>query len=103
MSSLNRIPLDAIILYRKAIEMSGKGNHELALKYLSNAVMIAPKFTTAICEMGNCYEKLGRLPEALSKFEKVLKIVPSYVEAEVNKKRVLEMIRSENKSFNKRV
>ncbi len=96
MSSLNHVPLEAITLYRKALEMSGKGNHEQALKFLSNAVTIAPGFTTAICEMGHCYENLGRMWEALSKFEKVLSIQPSHIEAEMNKYRILEKIRSEN-------
>jgi tetratricopeptide (TPR) repeat protein len=95
MSSFSQIPLEAIILYRRALEMSGRGNHELALKYLSNAVMIAPQFASAICEMGYCYEKLGRFPEAVSKFDTVLKIHPTHVEAEINKNRVLEKIRSD--------
>ena len=95
MSPFSQIPLEAIILYRKALEMSGRGNHESALKYLSNAVMIAPQFATAICEMGHCYEKLGRFPEAVSKFDKVLRIHPTHVEAEINKNRVLEKIRSD--------
>jgi tetratricopeptide (TPR) repeat protein len=95
MSSLSQIPLEAITLYRKAIEMSGRGNHELALKYLSNAVVIAPQFTSAICEMGHCYEKLGRFPEAVSKFDKVLTIYPSHVEAEINKHRVLDKMRTD--------
>jgi len=75
--------------------MSGRGNHELALKYLSNAVVIAPQFTSAICEMGHCYEKLGRFPEAVSKFDKVLTIYPSHVEAEINKHRVLDKMRTD--------
>jgi tetratricopeptide (TPR) repeat protein len=95
MITFSQIPLEAIVLYRKALEMSGRGNHELALKYLSNAVMIAPQFATAICEMGYCYEKLGRFPEAVSKFDKVLKIHPTHIEAEMNKNRVLEKIRDE--------
>jgi tetratricopeptide (TPR) repeat protein len=90
MSSLNKISLEAITLYRKAIQMSGRGEHELALKYFSNAVLLAPQFTSAICEMGYCYEKIGRYPEALSKFDKVLQIYPSHVEAEMSKKRILE-------------
>ena len=93
MSSISQIPLEAITLYRKAIEMSGRGDHESALKYLSNAVTIAPQFASAICEMGHCYEKLGRFPEAVSKFDKVLRIHPTHVEAEINKNRVLEKIR----------
>jgi predicted TPR repeat methyltransferase len=54
--------------------------------------MIAPQFVTAICEMGHCYEKLGWFPEAASKFDKVLRMHPTHVEAEINKKRVLEKI-----------
>lgn len=67
-------------------------NVKSALKYLSNAVVIAPEFASAICEMGYCYEKLGRFPEAVSKFDKVLKIHPTHFEAEMNKKRLLEKI-----------
>ena len=84
------IPLDAIMLYRRAIEYSKRKNHELALKHLNNAVIIAPQFTTALCEMGSCYEKIGRFPEALLKFDKVLQIDPSHIEAKKNKNRILE-------------
>jgi tetratricopeptide (TPR) repeat protein len=45
--------------------------------------------------MGHCYEKRGRFPEAVSKFDRVLRILPTHVEAEINKKRVLEKIRRE--------
>ena len=95
MNSFNQIPLEAITLYRKSLEMSGRGNYESALNYLSNAVMIAPQFATALCEMGHCYEKLGRFPEAVSKFDKVLTIYPSHVEAEINKHRVLDKMRTD--------
>jgi tetratricopeptide (TPR) repeat protein len=90
MSSFNQIPLEAISLYRLALEMSRDGNHELALKNLSTAVMLAPKFALAHCEMGRCYEQLGRFPEAVLKFDKVLQIYPSHIEAEMNKTRILE-------------
>jgi tetratricopeptide (TPR) repeat protein len=72
--------------------MSGTGDHESAIKYLSEAVTIAPQFTSAICEMGHCYERIGRYPEALSTFDKVLRIDPSHAEAEVNKIRVQKKI-----------
>jgi tetratricopeptide (TPR) repeat protein len=90
MNSFHQIPLEAVTLYRCAIELSGRGNHELALKYLSNAVMLAPQFALALCEMGYCYEKLGRYPEALSKFDTVLQSYPSHVEAAMNKNWVQE-------------
>jgi tetratricopeptide (TPR) repeat protein len=88
--SLNHIPLEAIILFRQALELSNKGNIELALAHLGKAVMIAPMFQKALCEMGYCYEKLDRYPEALSKFDHVLTINPSHNEAEMNRRRILE-------------
>ena len=54
MIPFNQIPLELFILYQKSVEISGRGNYESALTYLGNAVMIAPQFTTAICEMGLC-------------------------------------------------
>jgi tetratricopeptide (TPR) repeat protein len=82
--------LAAIILFRQALQLINQGNHESALKYLSNALMIAPMFTKALCEMGYCYERLGMYPEALSKYNKILEIDPSNVEAEMNRKRILD-------------
>ena len=89
MKPLNTIPYEAIILYRKALEQSSKGDHESSLKYLSNSVTLAPTFTIALCEMGHCYEKLGRFPEAVSKFDKVLEINNTHIEAEISRKRIL--------------
>ena len=97
MDSFRQIPLEAINLYRWALEMSGRGDHELALKYLSHSLLLAPHFSSAICEMGRCYENLGRYPEAVSKFEKVLQIYPEHVEAEMNKNRILEKMGERSK------
>ncbi len=90
MNSFHHIPIEAITLYRRSVELSVRGDHELALKYLGYAVMLAPQFALALCEMGYCYEKLGRFPEAVSKFDRVLQIYPSHVEAEMNRKWILE-------------
>jgi tetratricopeptide (TPR) repeat protein len=87
---LLHIPLAAIILFRQALQLINQGNYELALKNLSNAVMIAPMFTKALCEMGYCYEKLGMYPEALSKYNNVLEIDPSHAEAEMSRKKILD-------------
>ena len=88
MKPLGQIPYEAIILYQKALEQSSKGDHESSLKYLSNSVTLAPHFTIALCEMGHCYEKLGRFPEAVSKFDKVLEINNTHIEAEISRKRI---------------
>jgi tetratricopeptide (TPR) repeat protein len=90
MRSLGTIPIEAITLYRQALEMSSGGNHESALKNLDTAVMLAPKFALAHCEMGHCYEKLGRFGEAILKFDTVLQIYPLHVEAEMSRDRILE-------------
>jgi tetratricopeptide (TPR) repeat protein len=90
MKPLGTIPYEAIILYRKALEQSSKGDHEMSLKYLSNSVTLAPNFTIALYEMGHCYEKLGRFPEAVSKFDKVLEINNTHIEAEISRKRILD-------------
>jgi tetratricopeptide (TPR) repeat protein len=94
MKSFSSIPFDAITLYRKALEESNKGNHESSLNYLSNSVLLAPQFTMALCEMGRCYEKLGRFPEAVLKFDKVLEINNSHIEAEISRKRILDKMGS---------
>jgi tetratricopeptide (TPR) repeat protein len=90
MNSFQHIPLQAVIHYRHAVAVSGRGNYELALNYLNNAVTLAPQFALALCEMGYCYEKLGRYPEALVKFNTVLQSFPSHAEAHINKNRILE-------------
>ena len=90
MQPLNTIPYEAIVLYLKALEQSNKGDHESSLKYLSNSITLAPNFTMALCEMGHCYERLGRFPEAVSKFDKVLEINTTHIEAEICRKRILD-------------
>ena len=90
MNSFQHIPLEAIIQYRTAVKLSGRGNHELALKYLNNAVMVAPQFALALCEMGYCYKKLERYPEALATFNTVLQGFPSHAEAHMNKNWILK-------------
>jgi hypothetical protein len=55
--------------------------------------MINSSRAASTCEMGYCYEKLGRHSDAVSKFENVLRIQPSHVEAEMNRDRILETLR----------
>jgi tetratricopeptide (TPR) repeat protein len=94
----NHIPLESITLYRMALRESMNGKHHLSLKYLRTAVMLAPTFTLALCEMGRCHEKLGQYPEALSNYNKVLEIDSSHVEAEIKKNWVLNKIEISKKN-----
>jgi tetratricopeptide (TPR) repeat protein len=64
------IPIEAQFLYRKAQDLSRRGNDEGALKYLRQAVIIAPRYASAFFEMGNCLARLGRIGEAREKYER---------------------------------
>jgi tetratricopeptide (TPR) repeat protein len=85
----NTVPVEAQYLYRKAIEYSNKGNHETALNYLRQVVMIAPRFSKAFNEMGNCLCHMGREREALAKYEKALTIEPGFREASQSRNSIL--------------
>ena len=58
------IPLEAQYLYRRGLEMIGQQKDDRALVYLRQAVIIAPGFSKACQELGNCLARLGRLKEA---------------------------------------
>ena len=85
----NHVPVEAQYLYRRAIEYSQKGNHETALHCLRQVVMIAPRFSRAFNEMGNCLCNLGREREALAKYEKAMMLDPGFEEACRNRNSIL--------------
>jgi tetratricopeptide (TPR) repeat protein len=58
------IPLEAQYLYRQGREMIDQQKEDIALVYLRQAVFIAPGFSKAYRELGNCLARLGRLEEA---------------------------------------
>jgi tetratricopeptide (TPR) repeat protein len=58
------IPLEAQYLYRRGREMIDQQKEDVALVYLRQAVFIAPGFSKAYRELGNCLARLGRLEEA---------------------------------------
>jgi len=66
------IPIEAQYLYRKALDLSRKGRYDEALKYFRQSVIIAPGYTKAIFEMGNCFAQMGRYDEAREKYEQAL-------------------------------
>ncbi|MCK9581690.1 MAG: tetratricopeptide repeat protein [Methanoregula sp.] len=79
------IPIEAQYLYRKALEMEGQGKDTTALRYFRQALIIAPKYTKAIFEMGNCFAHLGRFDEAVAMYDRAIHINPD--SAEILKKR----------------
>ena len=58
------IPLEAQYLYRRGREMIDQQKEDVALVYLRQAVFIAPGFSKAYRELGNCLARLGRSEEA---------------------------------------
>jgi len=88
----NGIPLEAQYLYRHALDLSSEGKKEIALKYLSMAVCIAPCFCNAYNAMGNCLDEIGQFGAAVKKYEKVLEINPFHGEAKLKRALVMKKI-----------
>src|SRR5512136_2171902 len=97
MTALNKngISLEAQYLYRHALDLYTKGKKEIALKYLSMAVCIAPRFCNAYNVMGNCLDEIGRFGAAVKQYEKVIEINPSHTEARLNRALVMKKIERE--------
>jgi tetratricopeptide (TPR) repeat protein len=93
----NQIPVEAQYLYRKAVECAEKGNHETALNYLRQVVMIAPRFSKAFNEMGNCLCRMGREREAFAKYEKALTIDPGLTEAFQSRNSILDKLNEQKR------
>jgi tetratricopeptide (TPR) repeat protein len=70
------IPIEAQFLYRKALEMSTQGKDATALKYYRQALIIAPKYSRALYEMGNSFAHLGMYPEAIDMYDRAIHIDP---------------------------
>jgi tetratricopeptide (TPR) repeat protein len=77
------IPIEAQYLYRKALEMSGLGRNDVALNYLRQAVLIAPRYSRAMYEMANCLVQLNRYDEAREKYERAVQIEPQLREMHI--------------------
>ncbi len=72
----NTIPLEAQYLYRRGLEMMDQQKDEVALVYLRQAVFIAPGFSKAYQELGNCLSRIGRPEEASVFYLKASRIDP---------------------------
>ena len=63
-------------LYKKANKYNTNNKHELAIQYYNNALDIDDKNLKVLKELGNLYERLNKLPDAINCYEKILVIVP---------------------------
>jgi tetratricopeptide (TPR) repeat protein len=75
------ISIEAQYLYRKALELSGQERYETALRYFTQAVFIAPAYSKAFYEMGNCHANLGNNEDAIRFYNRALGIDPAFEEA----------------------
>ena len=71
------VPIEAQFLYKKALEMFRLGKPESALKYFKQTMVIAPRYSKALFEMGNCLTKLGEHEEARVRYEQAFQIDPA--------------------------
>lgn len=89
-----RPSIEAQMMYRRAFEMEGRGRFDAALNLLKKAIIIAPRFAKAFDEMGNCLDSLGRYPEALAAYNRILEIDPSHPGALFKRDRIQKKIGS---------
>ncbi len=82
--------LEAQVLYRNALEMAGIGRIDEAVQVFQKVVTIAPRFTRALMEMGNCLDALGRYPEARAAYTRVLEIDPQIDEASARRDMIIK-------------
>ena len=59
------------------MEIFRSGNPESALKYLKQTIVIAPGYSKALFEMGNCLTQLGEHEEARVRYEQAVQIDPA--------------------------
>jgi len=64
MYGITTIPLEARILYRRGMDLLEQRKDEAAVKYLRQAVIIAPRFAGAYRALGICLARLGREQDA---------------------------------------
>jgi tetratricopeptide (TPR) repeat protein len=88
------IPLEAQALYRRAHEVAGRGRYGEAVGILRKSVLIAPRYTRALEEMGDLLEKTGKFREALEAFDRALRVDPMHEGARAGRERMLRTIGS---------
>jgi tetratricopeptide (TPR) repeat protein len=91
------IPIEAQYLYRKAMEFSARGQTCAALNYLKQAIVIAPRYSKAYFEMGNCFARLGRYTDALEKYRRAIRINPADSEPREKMNRIVSLQDTEEK------
>ena len=69
------IPLEAQYLYRRGVELSSQRKDEAAARCHRQAIIIAPRFTRAYRELGDCLARLGRREDATDCYRKLEQVI----------------------------
>ena len=93
----NAIPIEAQYLYRKARELAKQGKTGMALNYFRQAIVIAPRYSQAYYQMGNCLALLGKYPEAIEKYQRAIRTDPSSPKPRERMERLLARAENDRK------
>ena len=74
MKASTSVPAEAVSLYNKALDCSGKGDNRAALEYYKKAIEAYPEFVEAFSNLGEIYSKLGERTSALKAYADALSI-----------------------------
>jgi len=85
------IPIEAQYLYRKALEHAKLERYETAVRYFRQAVVIAPRYSKALYEMGNCLTYLGQYDEAIALYNRALHTDPRIDDARTGRDRAINI------------
>ena len=75
---LNTIPVEAISVYNKALDLSSKGDLSNALSEYNKALTMYPTFLEAYNNIGEIYSKMGNSEKAISTYQLALAIERHY-------------------------
>ena len=81
---------EAEYLYQQARQKADDENFEEALVFLDRAVNLAPGFSVAHCEKGNCFHFMNRESDALESYERAIQVDPYNAEAWFHKGQILK-------------
>lgn len=90
--ALSRDPKQGMAYYLRGLLFAGRGNHQEAIKDLTQAIEINPdglSLADIYVFRGNCYEELDDKRNAMKDYEKAIQINPNFISAHHRKGSIL--------------
>jgi tetratricopeptide (TPR) repeat protein len=81
---------EAEYLYQQARQKADGEDYDGALALLDEAVSLAPGFSVAHCEKGNCFHFMNRESDAIESYERAIEVDPYNAEAWFHKGQILK-------------